>query len=96
MNNNKGTCPVCNGTKRIDAGDARYRHVTAGYNKDDNTLPCTNCGGQRMFGEPSGLVHLRTDGTPCTHSYTGRSGGRCYTIYTCQHCPDSYSIDSGD
>jgi hypothetical protein len=95
-NNNTGPCPVCNGTTRVDAGDVKYSRSLYGYNIDDNTVPCKNCGGQYMFGKPSGVVPLRKDGSPCTHEYSGRSGGRCYTIYTCNHCSSSYSIDSGD
>jgi hypothetical protein len=92
----KGTCPVCNGTLRVPAGDNKYKHVTAGYDKATDTFACRNCGGQQMFGRPTGEVQLRPDGTPCTHSYESRTVGRCLTQYTCRHCTSSYQIDSGD
>jgi len=93
---NMGVCPVCNGSGRRDAGLERYRTVYAGYDASSNTLPCNNCGGQRMYGSPTGRVNLRSDGTPCKHEYTSQSRGRCYTVYTCKHCGYSYDIDSGD
>jgi hypothetical protein len=49
-----------------------------------------------MFGEPTGQVNLREDGTPCEHEYTGKTLGRCYNGYTCNHCGDYYTIDSSD
>ena len=91
-----GICPVCNGTGRRDASNDKYKNVYAGYDKETDTLPCTNCGGQTMFGKPTGKVNLRPDGTPCKHEYVGVSRGRCYTVYTCKHCGHSYDIDSGD
>ena len=96
MNNNKGTCPVCNGSGRLAAGDTRYKTVMAGYDAMADTLPCHNCGGQYMFGKPTGEVRLREDGTPCTHSYKSATVGRCLTEYTCEHCGDRYQIDSSD
>ena len=92
----RGTCPVCNGSGRVAAGDYKYKHVVAGYDKETDTLKCTNCGGQYMFGTPRGEVRLNKEGVPCTHSYTSQTVGRCLTQYTCQHCGDSYQIDSGD
>jgi hypothetical protein len=91
----EGICPACNGTTRVPASGSS-RKVVRGYCIDTDTFPCCNCGGQRMFGSPSGKVPLRKDNTPCMHSYKGRGAGHCYTIYTCEHCNDSYSIDSGD
>lgn len=67
-----------------------------GYDKKDDCVDCTNCGGQTMYGIPTGKSFLRKDGTPCVHEYTGVSGGRCYTIYTCKHCDYRYDIDSSD
>ena len=93
---NRGTCPVCNGTRRVPAGDNKYKHVIAGYNASDDTFGCRNCGGQYMMGSPTGEVRLREDGTPCTHAYTSRTVGRCLTEYTCTHCGDRHQIDSGD
>ena len=93
---NVGVCPVCDGTKRVPAGDSKYKHVIAGYDKTTDTFGCTNCGGQYMFGSPSGQVKLREDGTPCKHQYVSRYVGRCLTEYFCVHCADRYQIDSGD
>lgn len=89
-------CPVCSGTGRRPAGDYRYKEVTAGFDRETDTLPCNNCGGQTMYGKPTGQSFLRDDGTPCTHEYTTTNLGRCYNRYTCKHCGYSYSIDSGD
>lgn len=93
---NKGTCPVCNGSKRVPAGDSPYKHMFAGYNAITDTLRCDNCGGQTMESNPTGLVPLRADGTPCKHEYVGVKTRNCYTEYTCKHCGDHYAIDSGD
>lgn len=87
-----GTCPVCNGTGRVPAGDHKYKNVIAGYEKETDTFGCTNCGGQY----PSGEVRLNKDGVPCTHKYSSRTVGRCLTEYTCDNCGDRYEIDSGD
>jgi hypothetical protein len=92
----KCVCPVCNGSGRKPAGDYAYKNVIAGYDKETDTLPCTNCGGQYMYGTPRGEVRARADGTPCTHEYTSKTVGRCLTQYICKHCGDSYQIDSGD
>ncbi len=89
-----GTCPVCNGTGRKPVGP--NDPWSYGYDKETNTVACTNCGGQTMSLTPTGKVRLRPDGTPCTHEYKGRSAGNCYTTYDCLLCGDSYSIDSGD
>ena len=91
-----GVCPACNGRKRRDAHGVSYKHVLAGYDQISDTLPCHNCGAQYMYGEPSGEVRLRPDGTACLHEYHGATVGRCLTRYTCAHCADSYQIDSGD
>jgi hypothetical protein len=91
-----GTCPVCNGTHRVPAGDNKYKHVIAGYDKDTDTFACTNCGGQYMYGSPKGQVRLNRDGEPCHHKYSSRTVGRCLTEYTCSECGDRYQIDSGD
>ena len=93
-----GTCPVCNGTGRmaVTPEQERYKHVYAGYDAETDTLACTNCGGQTMYGRPTGRVPLRPDGTPCRHEYTSATVGRCLTRYTCRHCGSSHEIDSGD
>ena len=93
---NYGVCPVCNGSGRREAYDSPYKSVIAGYDKETDTLPCTNCGGQYMNMSSTGEVKLRADGTPCKHSYTSKTVGRCLTEYTCVHCSDRYQIDSGD
>jgi hypothetical protein len=94
----KGTCPVCNGTKRVAVTpeQERYCKIYAGYDKETHTLGCGNCGGQYMFGKATGEVSLRPDGTPCTHKYTSETVGRCYHRYACIECGDAYHIDSGD
>ena len=89
------TCPVCNGTGRVPAGDFPHKAVIWGYDKATDTLNCNNCGGQTMSGRATGQVRARPDGTPCTHEYQCLSAGRGITRYTCQHCNDSYTIDSG-
>ena len=91
-----GVCPVCNGSGRVPAGTAKYKEITAGYDKETDTLACGNCGGQTMSMKATGKVPLRSDGTPCVHKYFAREAGRCYVVYTCEDCGDSYGIDSGD
>jgi hypothetical protein len=94
MREGYGVCPVCNGAKEVllTADELKYS-----WNKGRTHRNCTNCGGQTMYGSPSGEVPLRKDNNePCVHEYTGRNAGRCYTIYTCKHCNHSYDIDSGD
>jgi DNA-directed RNA polymerase subunit RPC12/RpoP len=80
----------------VAAGDYKYKSVIAGYDQATDTLPCTNCGGQYMYGSPKGQVRLRDNGEPCVHEYTSQTVGRCLTEYTCKHCGDRYQIDSGD
>ena len=93
----QGTCPVCNGTTRTPAdGYLHTRSHISGYDRDTDTVPCTNCGGQYMFGKPRGTAPLRSDGTPCQHDYASSNAGRCLTNYRCRHCGDTYQIDSGD
>jgi hypothetical protein len=95
-----GTCPVCNGSGRMPTPDnlRRYGEKNGwyGYDKADDCCTCTNCGGQTMYGKPSGKVRLNKNGVPCTHKYTSRNVGRCLTEYTCSECGNSYEIDSGD
>lgn len=100
MTDRTGTCPVCNGSKRVPAS-GEHRHIVYGYDRETDTFPCCNCGDQyQMGGGPKGVVALRPDGTPCTHAYqeTGPERRRMYGWheYTCQHCGDRHSIDSGD
>ncbi len=98
MRNGYGVCPVCNGSSRMPAHGnmKKYANVIAGYDKNNDTVACNNCGGQGMYGHPTGEVPLRSDGTPCKHEYKGVGRGRCYTVYTCIHCNHRYDIDSGD
>ena len=92
----QGTCPKCNGSKRNPyVGEERWKKLTAGYDGATDTVPCDNCGGQKMYTAPTGSVPLRKDGTPCLHEYQGQNAGNCLTEYTCQHCLDRYQIDSG-
>ena len=91
-----GTCPVCQGSGRRPAGNDPHKKIYAGYDAATDTLACTNCGGQYMYGRPSGQVRLNLQGDPCRHVYTSRTVGRCLTQYTCSECGDRYEIDSGD
>lgn len=101
MNNiplNHGICPVCNSSLRQDAGEGVYRAWAAGYRAADNTIPCQNCGGQEMFGEPRGYVRLRADGTPCTHNYSVVQHARYSHVHSlvCSDCGATHELDSGD
>lgn len=97
------TCPVCNGTCRqeLDAsgkpvGQASDYPRWPQYAKQ-GWMDCRNCGGQTMSMAASGKTYARRDtGEPCRHEYVGQNAGRCYTIFTCKHCPDQYDIDSSD
>ena len=97
MSNNYGVCPVCDGTMRMPAGDwpQHWKKHTTGYDEATDTLNCNNCGAQTMYGQPTGQVLLRPDGTPCKHEYNAESVGRCLSRYTCKHCSHTYEIDSG-
>ena len=96
-----GVCPICGGTGRMPCPD-RFReygikHGWYDYDKEDDTVTCTNCGGQYQWGTPTGKVRLNREGSPCVHKYSNvRTVGRCLTEYTCENCGDSYQIDSGD
>ena len=96
----KGICPVCNGTGHQPCPDncREYgvKYGWYGYRTDDDTITCTNCGGQYMFGKITGEVPLNKDGNPCVHEYQGKKVGNCLTEYTCIHCDDKHQIDSGD
>ena len=96
-----GDCPVCNGTGRMPTPDHirpyGERNGWYGYRKEDDCCDCTNCGAQYMLSKPSGKVRMNKLGVPCTHSYKSSAGRwRCTTNYVCEHCGDSYMIDSGD
>lgn len=96
----RGPCPVCNGTGRVkspvDMNEYSKRYGWYGYDANDDTVDCHNCGSQYQFGKPSGTVRLRSDGEPCEHTYTASKGNwNCTTNYRCIHCGDTYMIDSG-
>jgi hypothetical protein len=94
-----GTCPVCNGISRVPVpqNSQRYKTLVAGYDKETDTFPCRNCGGQYQWGNPTGKVKLSADAKePCMHEYSVNNLGRCFNGYTCKHCGDYYTIDSGD
>ena len=99
---NTGVCPVCNGTGKMPCPDEATRGYGLkngwyGYDKDTDTITCTNCGGQYMYSKPTGIVKLNKDGVPCKHEYTYAKGRwNCTHDYTCIHCGDHYMIDSGD
>lgn len=96
----QGTCPVCNGSGHMPCPDHLLKNASKngwyGYRSEDNTIDCTNCGSQYMYGRSTGQVNLRGDGTPCKHEYESTNIGRCLTRYKCIHCSDQYTIDSGD
>jgi transcription elongation factor Elf1 len=95
-----GVCPVCNGSGHMKCPDHLRRYGQNynwyGYRAEDDTVDCMNCGAQYMFGQPTGQVKLRPDGTPCTHDYYPQKYGVSLTKYTCVHCGDAHNIDSGD
>ena len=96
----QGTCPACNGSGHMPCPENLRQYGKSygwyGYRAADDTVTCTNCGGQTMEGQATGQVPLREDGTPCLHEYTGRKIGNCLHRYTCKHCGYSHDIDSGD
>lgn len=94
----QAVCPVCNGTCRVPPTERQqaYKKSVYNYDAETDTFPCQNCGGQRQWGVATGQVRLNKEGQPCTHKYKSHNIGRCLTQYVCEHCGDSYSIDSGD
>lgn len=92
-----GTCPVCNGSCRQPyTGDRRYVKYISGYDAATDTIACQNCGGQTMAMRGTGTVRRRPDGTPCTHKYITTTIRNCLHESKCEHCGDSFRIDSGD
>lgn len=97
----KGICPVCNGTKR-QAVPALSRESIIRWNKTydaaTDTMNCQNCVPKGMFASqiPTGESSLNKDGEPCTHEFVEQTISNCYYRYTCKHCNDSFTIDSGD
>ena len=94
-----GVCPVCNGTGRVACPydkDTPWLSAMSGYDAADHTNNCHNCGGQTMSGRPTGKTRINKYSLPCKHDYESKTIGRCYHSYTCRHCGDYYTIDSGD
>lgn len=81
MCKNKGTCPVCNGSKQV-----QFR---------DKEKPCHNCGGQYATHVASGTVNLKENGEPCEHVYKQEAVGSCVSRYTCKNCSDTFELKSG-
>jgi hypothetical protein len=94
------TCPVCNGTLRQAVTDKERHGIkwNMSYNVEADTIDCRNCIPRGMFASsiPTGLVSLNHEGIPCTHRFIETKLGNCYYKYTCEHCDDSFTIDSGD
>ena len=96
---NMGICPVCHGSCRVllPVESEPFKKNIYDYDPSTNTLPCNNCGSQKMFTKSSGIVPLRlSDGKPCEHKYSANTISNCYTRHHCMYCGDSYNIDSGD
>ena len=61
------TCPVCNGSLRVPCEnditrDYGLKYGWYGYDRETDTVPCNNCGGQTQFpGRPTGQVLPRKD-----------------------------------
>jgi len=94
-----GICPVCNGTCTVTITRPVWDSKTRNRVNTPTIVPCTNCGGQYMFGTPRGNVPLNKQGQPCKHSYTQPGPGyrsSTYSVTYCEHCDDPLSIDSGD
>lgn len=101
MNNKPtGTCPVCNGTLRQPVTDKERHSIkwNKSYDAETDTINCYNCMPRGMFASPipTGVVSLNHEGAPCTHRFIETKLGNCYYRYTCEHCGDAFSIDSGD
>ena len=92
------TCPKCDGTTRrpVPESSQKWKNVIAGYDPVTDTFACDNCGGQTMSLRATGKVPLNRDGKPCLHNYERKLLRNCYHGYTCIHCGDHYTIDSGD
>ncbi len=59
-------------------------------------VPCNNCGGQYMFGEPTGKSRYNSLGLPCLHEYTISLVSKCYYTYKCNYCTLQFHVDTGD
>lgn len=91
----KCECPKCNGTGIMPLSPSQLE-LNWYKSQGQTTTKCNNCGGQFMYGEPTGLVNANRDGEACLHNYVGHKAGRCLTEYVCTKCSSSYQIDSGD
>ena len=94
-----GKCPVCNGSGRVPCPydkETTWLNSMSGYDAATHTSVCRNCGGQTMSGRATGEVRINKYGIECHHEYESRTLGRCFYGYTCKHCGDYYTIDSGD
>jgi len=97
-----GTCPVCRGTGHMPCPGAMKEFAVKynwyGYRPQDDTVTCTNCGGQYQFAwtNVTGQVRLNRRGQPCTHDYASKTIGNCLTEYICTECGDRHQVDSGD
>lgn len=92
-----GVCPGCNGSGRLSVAETSNMDVVAGYDRDTNTIACTNCGGQTMYGTALGYTEIDpATGAGCLHKYAKREAGRCYVVFTCAKCRSRYDVDSSD
>ena len=86
-------CPICQGTKRQKLRDDEKAFS---WNRGKEDQDCRNCGGQYMFGTPTGYTKKDPiTGLGCPHSYTAKTVGNCLTEYTCTFCGTKHQIDSG-
>lgn len=90
----KHICPQCLGKGRRTAGDLSCKKFMQGYNRFDDSLPCSNCGGQYQFGVPSGFVPLNHQGHPCVHQYVLQTVLGFVIRYKCDFCDDEYVVDT--
>lgn len=86
-----GICPVCNSTKQQKLSPYDYKN-----HKDQTHKPCLNCGGQYMYGTPTGFSPINKEGNPCHHVYKITNKTSTYRIYSCVNCSLVFDIDSGD
>lgn len=94
MSEHTAVCPICNGTKEIPLSAQEKKYP---WNKDKETKPCLNCGGQYQNGRALGYVSIDLiTNEGCIHEYVQTLAGRCYHEYNCKYCGDRYFIDSGD
>lgn len=85
-------CPACHGSGIGDPPD----ELNQKWYPRTVRFACRNCGGLSMAGVATGFTRLRPDGTPCVHEWRGVTAGRCYRVFTCKHCQETYDEDSSD